>query len=1059
MRAVRTVKIIAVFLVGFFLSVPRAALAQGLDEATALNQQVIQLYNQGRYSEAISLAQRTLTIVEKALGPDNPDVATALNNLADLYRAQGRYPDAETLYKRSLAIREKALGPNHPNVALSLNNLAGLYLNQGRYADVEPLFTRSLNIREKALGPDHPDVAQSLNNLAGLYYSQGRYSDAEPLYKRSLAIREKVLGPDHPDVAVSLNNLAGLYQKRGRLAITESLYKRSLAIREKALGPDHPDVAQSLNNLASLYEAQSRYADAETLYKRSLAIREKVYGPDHPDVALSLNNLAELYRVQSRYPEAEPLYKRSLAIREKALGPDHPDVAQSLNNLASLYDHQRRYVDAEALYKRSLAITKKALGPDHPDVAVSLNNLAGLYKTQDRYADAEPLYKRSLVIWEKAHGPNSPDVATSLNNLANLYEAQSHYADAETLYKRSLAIREKVYGPDHPDVALSLNNLAAVYQDQRRYADAEALYKRSLVINEKTLGPGHPDVARSLNNLGSLYYDQGRYADALPIVRRTIALNYANKPVALGILYVSQSKNLIGQAEAFEVSYNLLQRSSSSSSAQAVSMLAVRFAAGSGELAQLVRKDQDLLIEADRLDKSLIAAVSKPPAARNIEAEAQIRKRLNDIESERESAQVVLDKRFPDYVALAKPQPLSIFETQALLADDEALIAFDLGEKSYVWVITKERADWKQLAISAADVGTEVAGLRAALNLDSIKSFNSALAYQLYQQTLGPIENVSSTKSRLSFVLSGALTSLPPQVLVTSDPAGKDSSSVDWLIRKYAVTVLPSVASLKILRGEKPVLAAMKPMIGFGDPVFDRTQTAEKKKVAALNRSLTSFYRGLTADTKSLAEALPALPETADELRAVAKKLGAKTEDIRLGEAASVTDVKHERLDNYRVIYFATHALVAGEVEKFAKVKAEPALVLSIPEKPTDEDDGLLRASEVAMLKTNADFVVLSACNTAAGDTPGAEALSGLARAFFYAGARSLIVSNWEVDSESTVALMTGLFGALKENPRLSHAEALRLSMLKMIGSPTKPEWAEPRYWAPFIVVGEPQKH
>ena len=157
-------------------------------------------------------------------------------------------------------------------------------------------------------------------------------------------------------------------------------------------------------------------------------------------------------------------------------------------------------------------------------------------------------------------------------------------------------------------------------------------------------------------------------------------------------------------------------------------------------------------------------------------------------------------------------------------------------------------------------------------------------------------------------------------------------------------------------------------------------------------------------------------------------------------------------------MYFATHALVAGEVEKFAKSKAEPALVLSIPEKPTDDDDGLLRASDVAMLKLNADFVVLSACNTAAGDKPGAEALSGLARAFLYAGAKSLVVSHWEVDSEATVALMDGLFEALKANPRLSHAEALRKSMLRMIASPSKPEWAQPQFWAPFIIVGEPEK-
>jgi CHAT domain-containing protein len=294
-------------------------------------------------------------------------------------------------------------------------------------------------------------------------------------------------------------------------------------------------------------------------------------------------------------------------------------------------------------------------------------------------------------------------------------------------------------------------------------------------------------------------------------------------------------------------------------------------------------------------------------------------------------------------------------------------------------------------------------------------------------------------------------------VFITSNPAGKDPTTIDWLVRKYAITVLPSIASLKILRQGKIAEGAKKPMIGFGDPVFHRTeQPVMTPRAASPDRTLPAFYRGIILDYQSLARALPVLPETADELRAIATKLGAKLEDIKLGEDASVTNVKRAPLDNYRVVYFATHALVAGEVEKFTKVKAEPALILSIPENATDEDDGLLRASDVALLKLDADFVVLSACNTAAGDKPGAEALSGLARAFFYAGARSLIVSNWEVDSEATVALMTGLFDALKRDPHLSHAEALRLSMLTMIESP---EWAQPKFWAPFIVVGEPQKN
>jgi CHAT domain-containing protein len=216
--------------------------------------------------------------------------------------------------------------------------------------------------------------------------------------------------------------------------------------------------------------------------------------------------------------------------------------------------------------------------------------------------------------------------------------------------------------------------------------------------------------------------------------------------------------------------------------------------------------------------------------------------------------------------------------------------------------------------------------------------------------------------------------------------------------------------------------------------------------------------RGTVADVTALRTALVPLPETADELREVAASVHADPKDLISGADATETRVKHEKLDRFRTVYFATHGLLAGEVADFAKLNAEPALVLSLPEHPTELDDGLLTASEVAQLKLNADWVVLSACNTASAQKPGAEALSGLARAFFYAGARSLVVSNWEVNSESTVELMTGMFAALAADPKLSHGEALQKSMLAMIGNARRPEWADPRYWAPFVVVGEPAK-
>ena len=226
--------------------------AQDINEATALIEQVTQLSKQGRYSEAIPLAQRALTFREKALGPDHPDVVQSLNNLGLLYDKQGRYADAEPLFKQALTILEKAFGPDNRYAAFPLNNLAEVYRAQGRYADAEPLYKRSWAILEKALGPDHLNVATALNNLAEVYRAQGRYADAESHYKQALAVWQKALGPDHLNVATALNNLAEVYRAQGRYADAEAHAKQALTILEKALGPDHLNVAPVLNNLEQI---------------------------------------------------------------------------------------------------------------------------------------------------------------------------------------------------------------------------------------------------------------------------------------------------------------------------------------------------------------------------------------------------------------------------------------------------------------------------------------------------------------------------------------------------------------------------------------------------------------------------------------------------------------------------------------------------------------------------------------------------------------------------------------------------------------------------------------
>lgn len=1113
---------------------PASTLADASVDLSALSQRIVKLIDEAKYSEAMPLAVRALALAERMYGSNHPEVGIAANNLAEIYEALGRYAEAEPLFKRDLEILEKVHGPEHPDVASSLNNLALLYDAQGRYAEAEPVAKRALAIREKRLGPDRLEVANSLSTLAGVYDNLGRYSEAEPLDERALAIREALLGRDHPDVGNSLNNLAALYESEGRYDSAEPLYKRAVTIFEKALGPDHPDLGASLNNLALLYKLEGRYAEAEPLYKRDLAINEKAFGPDHPNVASSLANLALLYLSQGRYADAEPLFKSSLEKRERALGLDHPAVAASLNSLGGLYYAVGRYAESEALLLRSLAVREKALGPDHREVGNALNNLAGLYISIGREKDAEPLLKRAISITENVYGPNHPVVATPLNNLALLYEKVGRYADAEPLALRSLSVREKALGHRHSDVAISLNTLARIKAGEGRLDEAETLYKQSISLFEITSGAGYPERINALNNLAALYYQRQDWAQAARTWRESTTLfvqrskkssETLGKPLtgetseadenSVQFDGLIRATRLLADSEPSESAaaaremFKVAQWAQNSKTAASLAQMSARQATGENALAHLVRERQDLVSEWQSRDKLFVSTVSKVQAERIGSAEEEQRARLDAIDARLNEIDQVLGQKFPEYAALAAPEPLAIENAQELLRPDEALVLFLVAperkavhEDVFVWAVTKTDMRWLHVSFPNASLAEAVSAVRCGLDgeawtngncADLVKTpyttadrdrgrplpFNLATAHTLYKTLFGGIQDLIADKSLL-IVPSGPLTALPFHVLVTapseaSFPESAKYAGVAWLAKTNAVAVLPSVASLNALRVFAKVSNGKTPFIGFGNPLisgpYGRDRSAWEHQSCgakaspgrssdrAVRRSPNaSLFRRGFADVEVIRAQYP-LPETADELCAVAHWTGAADAAVYLGERATEKTVKTlsaaGTLGDARIVHFATHGLLASETELLTATTAEPALLLTPPKKATAEDDGLLTASEVAQLKLNADWVVLSACNTAAGEgkEPGTEALSGLARAFFYAGARSLLVSHWAVNSEATVKLITGAFAQLQAHPKAGRAEALRQSMLSLIASGG--ENAHPANWAPFILVGE----
>jgi CHAT domain-containing protein/tetratricopeptide (TPR) repeat protein len=838
--------------------------------------------------------------------------------------------------------------------------------------------------------------------------------------------------------------------------------------------------------------ATNRVGEAEPLYRRALTIRESALGPEDMLVAVSLNSMAQFLAETNRMTEAEPLLRRALAIQEQR-NPDDWGVVVTLNNLAYLSMKTRRLKEAEPLFRRALTTGEKALGADHWTVATLLNNLAMLLQETKRFDEAEPLYRRALTVSETSLGFNHANVARDTNNLAWLLHVTGRPADAEPLYWRSLTIFETSLGSGHPSLALPLTSLAGLFAERGDWAAAVALHTRAKPI---------------LTGLSVEVSDRNELAKV------RLAENVGPLRAHARAAYRAHADGVAAREEGFELAQWALQ----TGAAYALAQMSVRFAKGAGPLAQLVRDRQDLVIRRQDEDKLLLAAVGKA----DLKTADTARATIGDLDTKLHTIDKQLAAEFPEYASLANPKPLTIAVVQGLLRADEALVVFldvprfgQLPEETLAWAVTKTQARWLSIPLGTEALNERVAKLRCGLDREGLWSwsgqrwlakgercrdlrpeglsadeplpFELGAAHELYAQLLGPLADMTRGKS-LIIVPSGPLTSLPFHVLVTEGLRDVTFQNAAWLALKQPITVLPSVASLQALR-KLPPSEAKEPYIAFGNPLLDGSGSAADQKradqarakqtcpqdleslrqrvVAAANGmpALATIFRGGGVDLGALRAQTP-LPETADEVCAVAKSLGAlgrERETVWLGARATETNLKafskEGKLARHRVLHFATHGLLAGETEALLSAKAEPALMLTPPKDGTtpaelEQDDGLLMASEVAQLELDADWVVLSACNTAAGDKGDAEALSGLARAFFYAKARALLVSHWYVSSDAAVKLTTGTFAELRADPKLGRAEALRRSMAALI-TMGRPHEAHPEQWAPFVLVGE----
>jgi CHAT domain-containing protein/TolA-binding protein len=803
--------------------------------------------------------------------------------------------------------------------------------------------------------------------------------------------------------------------------------------------------------------------------------------------AHALLQLSNVLVARGLFVEAEPVTRSAIDAYGRLLSANHPIAARALHNLALIYEALGRGSDAAKIYDRAIAIETAAFGSNSAQAQATNIERAWLDINQKALASGERRARETLRALDPNIRANRRYLGFAHIILGILANAKKRPDEARREFEQGIALVGEAVGVDSPDLYLSLTELGILETESGNFAAAEIALAHAIKILERDVAVVPWKLPRALAALAELSMRTGNREKALELIRRATAMLLDRLDQGAGELSglkeneqraardtyavhariaweLSRDSSRSDGSELIAESFAMAQAARSSSAARSINQMAARFSSAAGPLGALVRKRQDSIDQwryFDRLLQERLAALSKDPSDIS---EAEIRRRLQKLREDIAELDRMIEQQFPGFANLMNPHPASAKAVQEILREGEAILAqLTTDRETFLWLVTKDIIEIVRTPLTIAELELLVRGIRRTVefsgtSLGEIKPFDAASAYKLYQGTVKPFADRLSGVKTLLVVPDGALQSVPLTVLLEAPTElGRNFESyrnAPWLIRRFAIVTLPSVQALIALRQTAQPSRAREAFLGIGNPSFAAglAQSANVKRSAArgLNFGLL-FGHGSKVRREEIARLVP-LTETAEELSRLKSAIGGGR--IITGLQASERTLSNLPLSNYRILAFATHGLMAGDFVGLA----EPAIALTPDSDPNSPNDGLLTASKITQLHLDADLVLLSACNTADPEgKPGAEGLGGLAQAFFYAGARSLVVSHWAVDSDATVELTTGMFSRQQSDggAAITKSEALRRSSLQMIDEDKDLYRAHPLFWAPFVVVGD----
>ena len=795
---------------------------------------------------------------------------------------------------------------------------------------------------------------------------------------------------------------------------------------------------------------------------------------------------------------AEAAFRAALALQQKLLGKDNPETATTIMSLALQLSNEGRFAEAEALFAQAARLAPKSA---NPTALARLYHYRGLdAMNQGKLDEALQLLTEADALYA-ANVPKSalnakPQPAYANSFVFNRAQVTRSLAPDQSLFtdpraqsallglievRRNRAVLLRVMGkPKQADELLQQadnmaqgNGLARPMLDARLYRTSaltsaaqgqEAQAMQELAESTRAFDlalPGSRPLAETYLLRARELLNNGHAAEALPLCQSAVSALVASKAGTTPELmapcldvYARAADAQKDRAQALLAEmFTAAQLAQGSITSEQIAQAAATLAENTRDpkVGDAIRKERDLKGKLDTLfsqrdDLTQAQRQGVPNNPEIVARAAELDKQIRQTQEQLQDADSALQAAAPNYGQLVQ-QVVTAQQVFAELHPGEALAAVTVADRDG-WVILLRN---NTITVSKVDAGLPeitalVKRIRAGIEETTagLPEFDIPDAQHLYQLTLGGVAKPLAGAKALVVAPSGPLLSLPFEVLLTGPAQANELAEAPWLVRKFTIVHVPAPSNFVSLRKIAGGSRATQPWFGFGD-----------FKPVTLAQAEASFPGATCSDSAQLLSGLPLLPYATKELNAAREILGASPSDELLGPAFTAPAVLKTPLKNFRILHFATHALLPTDLH----CQSQPAIVTSAPPGAPNASEALLTASDVVGLNLDADLVILSACNSGGpGGATAGESLSGLARAFFYAGARALLVTHWSVNDQVAAYLVADTLGRMKENPALGVAGALRnaqLAMLAEAGKGLPAEIAHPFFWAPFAVIGE----